>query len=408
MTNGQKLRAFFNRKSTRAVLLLLLLSGLTAWVHSRWSAWFSNPPEAPYTVPDVPSRVMLTFGDGGEASRYVSWMCDTVVTEEAELILAHEGDTVRHAAIGEVFRSRSGKAAYYRVMLDSLQPNTEYAYQVRNGPHCSPWYTFRVHQPNEDEFSFLFVGDVQDSIGGVTNTFLKRAVREHPEVEFVAFGGDLIERLTDAYWAETFRSVDSICTAMPILNITGNHDYLKYLIRRGERRFALVFPYFLKGMEERGDRNHLFNLKYHGAELFCVDSERGFGFLLFQRSWLQKKIKESTAQHKILLCHHPLYSVKHKNNNLIQRWMLDDIVGREGVDLVLQGHEHAYARCGTKPLYTISHCSPKTYRIHPTERFDKVLSGSRYYQVITVRPNGIEMRAYDAISGEMVDKAEVH
>ena len=53
MTNGQKLRAFFNRKSTRAVLLLLLLSGLTAWVHSRWSAWFSNPPEAPYTVSDV-------------------------------------------------------------------------------------------------------------------------------------------------------------------------------------------------------------------------------------------------------------------------------------------------------------------------------------------------------------------
>ena len=41
----------------------LLLAGLGLLTYIRWEVWFGNPPEAPYTAPPVPSRVLLTFGN---------------------------------------------------------------------------------------------------------------------------------------------------------------------------------------------------------------------------------------------------------------------------------------------------------------------------------------------------------
>ena len=413
------------RKSKRnkiiALIALIVAVGLGIWISIRWEAWFYNPDEEPYTVSTSPQRLLLTFGNDGEMSRYVSWMCDTIVHEDASLLLANNDDTLNIKAIGEVFVSRAGKAAYYRAEMKNLKPNAEYHYAVETNGKTSAWHQFRTYNPKSDSFAFLFMGDVQDTIGGVANRLLRNAVESHPEVEFVAFGGDLTERPTDRFWAETFRSIDSVCTAMPVVNITGNHDYLKYLIRKCERRFALVFPYYLKGMTERDDENHLFTLHYHNTDIFMLDSDRGIPSLYKQSCWLEDEMKKSNARNQIVMTHHPLYSVKRPNNNLTQRWMFNDIIVENGAELVLQGHEHAYTRCANsdepmegnsckitdKPLYTVSHCSPKNYKIHPHKRFKPVLSGSRYYQVIKVSKNGITMLAFDANTNERVDSADV-
>ena len=408
------------KKGVCLSVITVLVLGLGILLYVRWEAWFGNPPEEPYEVSAQPCRVLLTLGNEGEQSRWVSWMCGTEIDASARLCLADTlGDTLRIEAIGEVFESRSGSAAYYRAQLTDLQPQMEYAYRVENQTGCSPWYRFRTHDAKADRFSFLYVGDVQDTIGGVVNQLLREAVALHPDVEFVAFGGDLTERPTDRYWAETFRSIDSICTALPIVNVTGNHDYLKYLIRHCERRFSLVFPYFLEGMEERDDANHLFTFTYHNTDFFLLDSDRGLGFLYRQRQWLEQALRQSTSPHRIALLHHPLYSVKRQHNNLEVRWMFDDLLREASVDLVLQGHEHAYTHCTsseeplldpdctTPPLYVVSHCSPKSYSIHPTDRFSPVLRDGRFYQVVTVDAASVTLKAYDAMSGLQVDSVRI-
>lgn len=85
----------------------------------------------------------------------------------------------------------------------------------------------------------------------------------------------------------------------------------------------------------------------------------------------------------------------------------------------MQGHEHAYARCTASeepmqsevcrnaPLYTVSHCSPKNYRIRPTRRFSAIHSDSRYYQLITVTPDTTYMCGFDANSGELIDEVKI-
>lgn len=407
------------RKKYIRIAIAILFVGVALWSYTRWDVWFGNPPEAPYTASKTPSRVLLTFGNEGELSRMVSWMCGDKVDENAVLLLADSTDTVRVKAIVEVFESRAGKAAYYRAELKGLKAEHTYSYAVETNGALSKWYSFTTSNPKSESFSFLYMGDVQDTINGVANILLKKAITRHPEVEFVVFGGDLIERPTDAYFAETFRSIDSVCTAMPIVNVTGNHDYLKYLIRKCERRFALTFPYFLKGMEERNDENHLFTFTYHNTQFFLLDTDRGMYYLNQQRIWLKEQMEKCRSVHKIVVVHHPLYSVKKKNNNIDVRWMFNDIITDARTKLVLQGHEHSYARCTNDekplkghicvkgPLYTVSHCSPKNYEPHPTERFYPVKNGSRYYQIVHVTPNSVNMQAFDAFTGELIDSVNI-
>ena len=388
--------------------LLLLVAALAVWVAMRWNVWFGNEPEVAVEPLTTPGHVLLTFGDSDELSRNVSWQCDTVLRpSHLELVCEEYGDTARIEAQGEIFDSRKGKAAYYAARLRQLKPDRHYRYRAVTGSNASPWYGFQTHGTGRDKFSFLFVGDVQDTIGGVANRLLLEAWAHHPEVEFLVCGGDLTERPANQYWAETFRTIDSIGQTIPVLNATGNHDYLKGVIQRLERRFPLVFSYFL---DSKVDDNMVYTLNYGAARPFVLDSNREFFYLWTQRQWLKEQLEQSQAKWKILVLHHPLYSIKGKNN-AIQRWMFDDLVHQYGVDLVLQGHEHAYARMTalynngvpSAPVYTVSHCSPKNYRIHFDERFDKFGISGRYYQMVNVCGDTLAMATYDAETHALYD-----
>ena len=398
-------------KKIRRLVALLLVMAFTIWVAMRWNVWFGNPEELAVEPLMIPGHVMLTFGDESELSRNVSWQCDTAL-QTSWLELVCDSDSVSIEAQGEVFESRKGKAAYYVAHLRDLKPDIQYRYRAITGGKATPWYSFKTYATDRDKFSFLFVGDVQDTIGGIANRLLMEAWAHHPEVEFLVCGGDLTERPANQYWAETFRTLDSIGQTMPILNVTGNHDYFKGVIQRLEHRFPLVFSYFL---DSKLDDNMVYTLNYGDAQLFVLDSNREFFYLWTQRQWLEDQLSLSQAKWKILILHHPLYSIM-GGNNQIQRWMFDDLVRQYGVDLVLQGHEHAYARwiggvykngAPAVPIYTISHCSPKNYRIHFDEKFDKFGISSRYYQTVNVSGDTLAMATYDANTHALYDSLMV-
>lgn len=396
------------RKRIVRVICCLLLVSLVVWVWSRWNVWFGKPTESPYVSSPIPSRILLTFGDSIGENRNVSWQCDSVL-QPSHLELQDIDGTIAQIipAKGEVYESPGGKTAYYVARLRGLQAGHQYRYRVCTNEQYSDWYTFTIH-PHHDTTEFLFVGDIQDTIAGIANQLLKQAFRQHPQSEFLVCGGDLIERPLDCYWDETFKTLDSIAQVMPILTITGNHDYWKGVICRLDPRFWLVNSFY---QDSRVDDNQVFSVIYNSIQFLCLDSNREFWYLWSQREWLKHQLAASSAIWKVIVIHHPLYSIKGSTNNLIQRWMFNDLVQEYGVDLVLQGHEHAYARMtneGNKtPVYTVSHCSPKNYRIEFDERFNRFGSGSRYYQKVSTHGDTLFMTAYDAVSGALYDSLQI-
>ena len=92
------------KKRKRNIILtivVLVVVGLGIWAYSRWDVWFGNPPEAPYTASKTPSRVLLTFGNEGELSRMVSWMCGDKVDENDKKKAEKEIEELKNALKGD-------------------------------------------------------------------------------------------------------------------------------------------------------------------------------------------------------------------------------------------------------------------------------------------------------------------
>ena len=66
-------------------------------------------------------------------------------------------------------------------------------------------------------------------------------------------------------------------------------------------------------------------------QIFCLDSNREFFYLWTQKKWLEEQLKKSNARWKIVVLHHPLYSIKGSMNNLFQRTMFNPLVEEYGV-----------------------------------------------------------------------------
>ena len=391
---------------------VIIVLGLGLWVASRWETWFVEDDEEAYAPSLAPSHVLLTFGDSHLLSRNVSWQADSVVRPSwLELVSLTDSDTIRVEAQGEVFRSRGGQAAYYVARLRSLQAGTDYAYRAVTDAKASPWYQFRTKPDAADKVSFLYIGDVQDSIGGEANRFLREALSRHPGSEFLVCGGDLVDGPRQSCWDEAFRDIDSVAQTMPLLAVTGNHDYRKGVIQWLERRFPLTFSYFL---DSKIADNQVYTLNYGPVQFFLLDSNRELPYLLTQREWLKEQLAQSRARWKIVVLHHPLFSIRSRSRNLIQREVFNGLLETYGVDLVLQAHDHAYARMtahedgrAVTPVYTISHCSPKNYDIYDDDRFDKSIASGRFYQTVCISGDTLTMAAYEVYHHSLCDSLQI-
>jgi 3',5'-cyclic AMP phosphodiesterase CpdA len=95
-----------------------------------------------------------------------------------------------------------------------------------------------------------------------------------------------------------------------------------------------------------GDTKHK-ELQGSGANVTFAETEQG--------KWLERDLAAAHPVWKIVVLHHPLYSchVKRLEDYAFMRAEVEAILARNGVDLVLCGHDHFYYRTtrvlGNKP-----------------------------------------------------------
>ena len=391
----------------KVILPLILLIVLIVWVCSRWNVWFGNIPEPSYVIPNKVQRVLLTMGVDAD-SRYISWQDsarlegdETTVVEYVDYYsLSTPSDTLTVEATPTIYHSRAGVDAFYHALLNDLRRGESYMYRVRSSHDTTGWFNFEMDTTHQ--YSFLYMGDVQDELDGGFDSLLPSIMERNRQTSFLLFGGDLIERPMDCYWDLVFRSLDTFATRYPIVCVPGNHEYLKGLSRKLERRFTLTFPYF--EVEDESD-NALYSFAKGDARFFLLDSNKDIWNLGEQREWLKKQLAESKERWKIVVLHHPLHSIKGAANNLGVWAYFDGVIKEAGVDLVLQGHEHAYARSCvdvsesgevTSPLYLVTYCSRKDYAMKFYGDVEKWGTDDRYYQRISVSEDSLVIQTYGA------------
>ncbi len=405
MEKSKKSKLILRRK---LIIYGILSLALVLFISSKWETWFGKIVENTFDTPaDTINRVTLSIGEDVQTQRNLAWRSDTVLRDNW-ILLSQQGteDTVKINGVGAVIETMGGKSAFYRAELRNLTPNTKYFYQIKNNKYKTPWYSFTMGK-DTDDFSFVYFGDVQDRQLNQADIIFKQVAKYQSNADFWAFGGDMIERPIEKYWNIWYKSLGQIPCSIPIIGCPGDHEYFKGIVRKLDKRWTHYFPMPHNGPEDYKGRCCYWN--YKNAIIVTLDSDVFSNPLTNseQLDWLKEVLNKTNAKWKIVILHHPVYSLLSTRLNIGPRYFFKPIFEEYGVDLVLQGHDHGYSRLDTKegndilktPIYVISTCSNKRYTPTTFDNWDRMAAFRKMYQVIKVSEDSLNYKTYDTEKG---------
>lgn len=395
----------------------------------------SQDVENRYLPTSIPDRINLTVTADPSTSMAVTWRTATTVTAAKAEILPANADprAIKEAdqrtARTETLISPDGRykeltwkgvaANYHAVVFENLSPNACYSYRVGGGGgQWSEWFQFRTAEAKSNRFSFLYFGDAQTELRGMWSKVIRQAYAHAPDAKLMLYAGDLVNRANrDEEWGEWFDAGGFIHAMVPAMPSPGNHDY-----GRGEYEMALSpfwRPQFtLPDNGPEGLKETCYFSDVQGVRFISLDSyrveETGEG-LRKQKIWLDSVLSHNPNKWTCVVFHHPVYSTKTSRDNKRTRETFKPLFDRYKVDLVLQGHDHTYAR-GMKnipmrkkgavsgTMYVVSVSGPKMtdHGVEKVPWMDRLEVYRQLYQVITVDGERLSYRSY-TVAGRLQD-----
>lgn len=368
---------------------------------------------------EIPDRVMLTWSDDPATSASVTWRTHTAIdTAFGEIAIADASanfTTYRTIvkAKTELWQKDEHAAHFHSVTFKDLKPNTLYAYRVGSGDIWSSWYQFKTAQNKQAPFTFIYFGDAQNNLLALWARAIRSAILDAPNANFLLHAGDLINRANaDGEWQEWFESGDWIHAQIPAIATPGNHEYTR-LVKDGPRVLSSLWrPHFTlpengpKGFEETA-----YYIDYQGARIISLNSNED---RTAQAPWLEKVLKNNPNRWTFVTFHHPVYSASDGRDNESLREAWKPLFDKYKVDLVLQGHDHTYARGNNigegvtvkdpknGTMYVVSVSGPKQYKLREDRWMTRGAENSQLYQVISVSRDTLHYRAMTVV-GELYD-----
>jgi len=387
-----------------------------------------------------PDRIILTFHGNPSTSRAVTWRTDKTVTKavaqiaEATVNSKFTSDDTEIDAVTEPFdlgqykRNSSLIVHYHSVRFQGLKPDTLYVYRVGDGSkHWSEWIQFRTAKSTYAPIQFVYFGDAQNDILDHWSRVIRMAYQTAPNASFAIHAGDLVNIAhRDHEWAQWFKAGGFLHSQWTAIPAVGNHEFSA--VNGGSRRVSIQWrPQFTLPVEKSLDpklHETVYTVDYQDVQIIVLNSNDN---LEQQTKYLEAQLKNSTAKWKIVTCHHSVFSPARGRDFKFARENWKPLLDKYHVDLVLNGHDHTYAR-GHVPVrtsdgdttelgtvYVTSVSGPKQYGLDRKQilayksqgyQSDKTAEQTQFFQVITIEENTLEYIGYTVL-GDEYDRATI-
>ncbi|MEE4660006.1 MAG: metallophosphoesterase family protein [Halieaceae bacterium] len=386
-----------------------------------------------------PDRILLNLTKEPATSISVTWRTDASVRQAyAEIAPAtaapkfwRQAETLPATTVpmdGRQVQKAGLLSHYHSVTFSDLVPDTLYAYRVGDGRVWSEWIQFRTAAAGPAPFTFMYVGDAQNNILEVWSRLIREGYRTAPNAAFIIHAGDLInDAHSESQWAEWFSAGGFIHRMLPSLPVAGNHEYDPYNaadeardIERLSVQWRAQFTLPENGIDALPETNYY--VDYQGVRIIVLNSnERQQA----QAAWLREVLASNAQRWTVVTYHHPLFSASADRDNPLLRELWKPLFDEYGVDIALQGHDHAYARGhaaapggnlptglntrdGTGTLYVVSVSGGKMYGLRPEgwdgwpATRDRAAENTQLFQILSIDGDRLTYAARTA-TGELYD-----
>jgi len=416
-----------------ALALVLWVGNSTAQSQNHEVFYESPEYEVEWIQPSLqPDRIMLNYGADPTTTASVTWRTNTEEkTAYAEIAKATaapkfwrtaERYTAKTTLLdGRLVDNAGIVSNYHSVTFNELEPNTLYGYRLGDGEHWSEWIQFKTASTNNDKFSFIYLGDAQNNILELWSRLIRQSFQKAPDARFIVHAGDLISNVhSEEEWEEWFEAGSFIHNMIPGFPTPGNHDYdwREQLSIQWRPQFTLP-ENGPKGIDEL--KETAYYMDFQGLRMISVNSNK---YRKEQAEWLKEILTNNPNKWTVVTFHHPLFNSKDGRSSVEWKDLLKPIFDEFQVDLVLQGHDHTYARGRVAPkeynltsgvnkraqtgtVYVVSVSGGKMYRsIKDWQKWgaelDRDAENTQLAQVITVDHDTIRYKSYTAV-GDLYD-----
>lgn len=377
----------------------------------------------------LPDRIILNLTEEPATSLAVTWRTisespnpKVEVAKSTTWIDFKNNLSIFNASKEKFITDKDEVVYYYSAIIKNLEPGTNYVYRVGSDSVWSEWNQFYTAENKKYDFKFVYLGDPQNDLKEHCSRVFREAHRNSPDANFWLIGGDLVTDPYDDLWGEFFYAAGFIPRVIPIIAAPGNHDHSRILVDGKSRRSKEIASTWLTHftLPENGPiefKETSYYIDYQGTRFVIINSQSR---VEEQSVWLEDVLKSNKNKWTIVCFHHPVYSTGSDRDDKATRESFQPLFDRYGVDLVLTGHDHTYARSkrifngkisedesrGT--IYVVSVSGPKAYPLGNkyNQLMVKTAEKVQLYQIIEVTENKISFAAY-TVDGKPFDSFEI-
>ena len=326
-------------------LILLFLFTAPAYANEYHRAAVDPAPS------QIPDRIVLNWSGDPTTTASITWRTDTSITQaEGQIAEANASANFTTWARSENARTEKWKrnrrvAHFHSVTFKSLKPNTLYAYRVGSGDIWSSWYQFRTASAEPDAFYLYLPWRCTKQPAVPLGTHHSNCCARRTPCRFYhpCRRPRQLFPTSDSDWHEWFESGDWIHAKIPSIPTPGNHEYSNYQDAEQTSSICSMASAFhpARKWAQRALRKPPITQTIKDARIISLNSNERHKE---QAPWLEQVLENNPNKWTFVTFHHPVYSASsgRANKDLHEAWK--PIFDKYAVDLVLQGHNHTYAR----------------------------------------------------------------
>lgn len=335
--------------------------------------------------------------------------------------------------VSMAYQTKGVRYEVHHARATGLEEGTSYLWRVSNGDSYGPVGSFRTDPGRNRGFKAIFMNDPQGKLAGdyeIWGETVHKAQETAPDADLMILPGDFTDTglgvPNNAWeWERFFGQAQDALMNQLFVPAIGNHE--------SATNQGFKFSFNTPTSELSNPSNAVYSFDYGNVHFSVLNTEmlQSKDHFAPQLAWLEEDLAKTDMDWKVLILHKGLYSVgshiSDKDINEVLIPMLNPLIDTQGVDLVLQGHDHVFARSyplakgevtetGESGVYkdaegtvylTVNTAGFKFYdasaaaKTHLFEKYGQ--PKHQMFSVLDVTSDRLTVDSYDAVTGEVYD-----
>ncbi|MHC4618340.1 MAG: CBM96 family carbohydrate-binding protein [Planctomycetota bacterium] len=281
---------------------------------------------------------------GTNTKMQVLWQLDVTQTCTLEWGLNTSYST------GSTQTTQFGTDHQHKYTITGLTPSTKYYYRVTAGGSSYTGTFKAAPATSATNIKFFAFGDTRSKpaiFNAVAGGMISEYTSDSDLQTITLHSGDWAQFDTETEWTNHFfprnqANILEFQANMPMVGCNGNHEQLCEM-------FHKYWPFVYAG-------GNYFSFDYGPAHICIVDTHKSGGLApgTAQHTWLKNDLAATTKEWKFIILHAPGWSAgTHSAAVMVQNYV-QPLCKTYGVDFVIAGHNHNYARCVVNGVYHIT------------------------------------------------------